>query len=119
MMCPYLDYAVQASFPYLHKDIKLIERVQWLATRCAKSFRELPYPERLHELKLPSMERHFLQATFITVNKLLHGYLDLSVEEFFEPPTAGNLRGHNFKVRQPRFYFARRKAAFAVCSAGP
>ncbi len=50
---PHIDYAVHASFPYLQKDIKLIERMQHLATRCVKSFRRLPYPVRLHELKLP------------------------------------------------------------------
>ncbi len=91
MVRPHLYYAVQASFPYLQKDIKLIERMQRLATRCVKSFRRLPYPERLQELKLPSMERHFLRATLITVYKLFHGYLNLSAEEFFESPAAGNL----------------------------
>ncbi len=65
------------------------------------------------------MERRFLRATLITVFKLFHCYLTLSAEEFFEPPAAGNLRGHNLKVRQPRFHLARRKAAFAVRSAGP
>ncbi len=65
------------------------------------------------------MERHFLRATLITVYKLFHGYLNLPVEEFFEPPAAGNLRGHNFKVRQPHLHLARWKAAFAVLSAGP
>ncbi len=99
-------------------DIKLIERMQWLATIYVKSFRRLPYPARLHEIKLPSIERHFLCATLITMYQLFHGYLNLSAG-FFEPPAAGYLRGHNFKVRQPRFYLARRKAAFAVRSAGP
>ncbi len=65
------------------------------------------------------MERRFLRATLITVYKLFHGYLNLFAAEFFEPPAASNLRGHNFKVRQPRFHLARRKAAFAVRSAGP
>ncbi len=36
----------------------------------------------------------------------------------FEPPAAANHRGHIFKVHQPRFHLARRKAAFAR-SAGP
>ncbi len=72
-----------------------------------------------NKLKLPPMERHFLRATLLTVYKLFHCYLKLSAEEVFEPPAAGNLRGHNFKVRQPRFHLARRKAAFAVRSAGP
>ncbi len=53
------------------------------------------------------------------VYRLFHGYLNLSAEDFFEPPAAGNLRGHNFKVRQPRFHLARQKAALAVRSAGP
>ncbi len=60
------------------------------------------------------MERHILRATLITVYKLLHGYLNLPVDEFFEPPVAGNLREHNVMVRQPRFQLARRKVAFAV-----
>ncbi len=30
-----------------------------------------------------------------------------------------NLREHNSMVRQPRFHLARRKAAFAINSAGP
>ncbi len=54
MVRPHHDYAVQASFPYLQKDIKLIERTQRLATRCVNIFRRLPYPEHLQELKLPS-----------------------------------------------------------------
>ncbi len=114
----HLDNAVQASFPYLQKVNQLIERMQRLATRCVKSFRRLTYPERLHELKLPSM-RPFLRASLITMYKLFHGYLNLPPGEFFAATAAGNLRGHTFKVRQPRFHLARRKVAFAVRSTGP
>ncbi len=50
MVRPHLDYAVQALFPYLQKDIKWIERTQRLATKCVKSFRKVllyfrPEPE--------------------------------------------------------------------------
>ncbi len=65
------------------------------------------------------MPRHIHRATLIAVYELIHGYLDLSVEEVFEPPAAGNLRGHNFKLYQLRFHLARRKSAFAVRSVGP
>ncbi len=65
------------------------------------------------------MERHYLRATLVTVYKLFHGYLNLSADECFEPPAAGDLRGPNFKVREPRFHLAGRKATFAVRSAGP
>ncbi len=83
MVRPHLDYAVQASFFYPQKDIELIERMRQLATRCVESFRRQPYPERLHELKLPSMERHLIRATLIMVYRLFHGYLTMSAEEFF------------------------------------
>ncbi len=55
------------------------------------------------------MERHFRRATLITVYKLFHGYMNLPAEEFSEAPAVGNLREHNFKVRQPRFHLAKRK----------
>ncbi len=74
--------------PYSQKDIKLIERMRWLAARCVESFRRQPYPERLDELKLSSMQRHSPHATLITVCKLFHGYLNLPVEDFFKLPTA-------------------------------
>ncbi len=70
-------------------------------------------------LVIVNLEQCSLDLFIITVYKLSHGYLNLSAEEFFEPPAAGNLRGHNFEVRQPRFHLARRKAAFAVRSDGP
>ncbi len=101
MMRPHIGYAVQASFPYLQKDIQLIERMQRLATRRVESFRRLQCPECLHELKRPSLERHCHRATLITMYKLFHGYLNFSADEFFVPPAAGDLRGDNIKVRQP------------------
>ncbi len=97
MVHPKLCFTVHASCLYLQEDIKLIERMQRLATRCLKSLRKLPYLERLHVLKIPSMERPFRRATLITVYKLCHGYLTLPAEEFFEPAAAGYLRGQNFQ----------------------
>ncbi len=44
-----------------------------------------------------------LRASLIMVFKLFLGHLNLAAEEFFDAPVAGNIQGHNFKVRQPRF----------------
>ncbi len=41
MVRPQLDCAVQAVAPYLQKDLKLVERMQRLATRCVKGLRGL------------------------------------------------------------------------------
>ncbi len=63
--------------------------------------------------------RHIVRASLITVDKLLHGYFNLSVDQFFEAQAAGNLLVHNFTVRIPRFYHDRLKTAFVVSSTGP
>ncbi len=119
MVRPQLDYAVQAVAPYLQSYLKLVERMQRVATRCVKGLRGLQYPARLRELRLPSMQSHILRTTLITAYKLFHGNMNLLPEEFFEAPAVNHLRGHLFKIRQPRFQLARRQAAFAVRVVGP
>ncbi len=114
MVRPQLDYAVQAVAPYLQKDLKLVERIQRLATRCVKHLRGLKYPARLRELQLSFMQSHILRSTLITAYNLIHGNLNLPLEEFLNAPAITHLRGHQFKFRQPRFQLARRQAAFAV-----
>ncbi len=40
---PHLEYAIQASSPFVKKDIDHLERLQRLATRMVKGCRELSY----------------------------------------------------------------------------
>ncbi len=54
---PILEYGQQASSPYLQRDIALMERIQRLATRMAKTIREFSYEERLR--RLPFRKRSF------------------------------------------------------------
>ncbi len=114
MVRPQLDYAVQAVAPYLQKDLKLLGRMQRLATRCVKGLRGLQYPARLRELQLPSMQSHILRTTLITAYFLFYGNLNLPVGECFVASAVNHLRGHQFKVRQPRPQLARRQVTFAV-----
>ncbi len=114
MVRPQLDYAAQAVASYLQKDLQLVKRMQRLATGCVKSLRGLQYPARLRELQLPSMQSPILRSTLITAYNLFHGNLNLPLEEYFDVPAVNHLRGHQFRVRQPRFQLARRQAAFAV-----
>ncbi len=97
-----LEYAVQAVTPYLQKDLKLVESMQRLATRCVKGIRGLQYPARLRELQLPFMQSHILRTTLITAYNLFHSNLILPLEEFFDAPAMNHLRRHQFKVQQPR-----------------
>ncbi len=54
---PILEYGLQASSLYLHRDIALMERIQRLATCMFKGMKELPYEERFCRLDLFSLER--------------------------------------------------------------
>ncbi len=94
-----------------------MKRMKRLAARRLKSFRRQPNPERLHELKLPSIERHFLCSSPTTGYKLFHGYLNLSAKEFVKTPAAGNLRQHNFHVCQSCLQFCQTENCFC-CTFG-
>ncbi len=59
---PPLDYAIQASSPYLKKDIDHLERLQPPANRRVKGCRDLSHEERLEELSLFSFARRRLRG---------------------------------------------------------
>ncbi len=50
---------------------------------------------------------------------ILHGRVNLSIDEFFETPANPNLRGHRFKLRHHLSHLARHKFAFPVCIVEP
>ena len=47
---PHLEYANVVWYPFLKKDIDLIERVQHRATKMVPSLSRLPYEERLKKM---------------------------------------------------------------------
>ncbi len=59
---PHLEYAIQASSPYLKKDIDHLECLQRLATRMVKGCWGLFYEERLGTLSLFSLARRRLRG---------------------------------------------------------
>ncbi len=84
---PILEYGRQASSPYLHRDIALMERIQRLATRMVKGMRELPLEDRFRRLNLFSLERRCLHGNLILAYNIFHGRLGFPQAEFFEAPT--------------------------------
>ncbi len=111
---PHLEYAIQASSPYLKKDFDHLERLQRIATRMGKGCRDLSYEERREKLNLFSLARRRLRGDLILAYNLSNGSFNLRMEEFFTQPLCSSLRGHILKLHHRRFRLNRRKAAFAV-----
>ena len=84
------------------KDIQLLESFQRRATRMIPSLKGLPYDQRLHSLKLTTLETRRLRGDLIEVFKILKGFDDVDSSKFFILADT-NLRGHNLKLFKSRF----------------
>jgi len=80
---PHLDYECVVWQPYLLKDIRALEAVQRRATRLLPNLAHLTYSDRPKSLNLPSLYYRRLRMDMIMTYKILHGFVDLPVEEFF------------------------------------
>ncbi len=116
---PSLEYAIQASSPYLKKDVDHLECLQCLATGMVKGCRGLSYEEQLEKLNLFSLARRRPRGDLLLAYNLSHGSLDLPFEESFTRPPCSSLRGHYLKLHHRRFRLNRRKVAFSVRIVGP
>ncbi|XP_069142206.1 uncharacterized protein [Argopecten irradians] len=72
---PHLEYASSVWSPYMIKDIELIENVQQRATKLIPGFKDLPYPECLQRLNLPTLEHRRKRGDLINVFQNPEKYL--------------------------------------------
>jgi len=56
MVRPHLEYSNSVWCPFKKGDIENIEKLQKRATKLIISFKKLPYPERLRQLRLPTLK---------------------------------------------------------------
>ncbi len=105
---PHLEYAIQASSPYLKKDIDHLERLQWLATRMVKGCRGLSYEDKPEKLGLFSLARRRLRGDLFLAYNLSNGSFVLPIREFFTQQPCSSLRGRILKLHHRRFRLNRR-----------
>jgi len=99
---PHLEYASVVWSPSLKRDKDAIERVQRRATRMVQGLSHLSYPERLTELKLPTLEYRRQRADILATFKILKGLdhvnhtkeCQVCGNSMFKPAVYSSTRGH-------------------------
>ena len=106
---PHVEYASPVWSPTYRMDVDCIEGVQHRATRLIPALTNLSYPERLAELKLPTLEYRRLRADLMLIYKYSHSLINLDPsthctkcptnQSMLAPATSTITRGHNFKYQ--------------------
>ena len=114
---PHLEYAVTAWSPWHKKDAEIIEKIQRRATRRISDIHG-PYPQRLQQLGLTTLEERRERGDAIEVFKYVRGFLDVEKETLFKTNIADYPRTrhqHTFMpLTVPRANLDLRKNFFTV-----
>ena len=100
---PHLEYCVQFWCPYYKKDIDKLERVQRKMTKMIPRLRNKSYEERLKELNLFSLTKRRLRGDMIEVFKILKGFDNINVNDFFKLDRSNVTRNNGYKIIGKRF----------------
>ena len=99
---PHLEYGAAIWNPHLKKHIIAIENVQRRATKLVPGLLNLPYPERLKALRLPTLLYRRYRGDMIEMYKITHDIYDQGATQFisFRSNVAvdRHFRGHNYTI---------------------
>ena len=110
---PHLEHCIQATSPYLVKDIRTLEKVQRRATKLVQGLKWVPYEERLKVLEMTSMEERIRRGDLIETYKILTGKVNISPCQFFINHQDRTTRGHHLKLKIRRARTQARAKLFA------
>ena len=74
--------------------------------------RDLPYPDRLRALKLPSLRYRREGGDMLQTYKILHRLEDMPPDSLFHLAVEDSTRGHSMKLKKPRCRTALRQHFF-------
>ena len=85
-------------------DIALIDALESVQSRFTKrppGFSDMSYAARLTNLNLQSLEHRRLINDLVMCFKIIHGLVDIDLNDFFTISNNTTLRGHSFKLVVP------------------
>ena len=109
---PHLEYCHAVAFPRTIGQMKSIEAVQRRATKSIRRLHDLPYEDRLKELKLPSMKYRLHRGDMIEIYKYTHNMYKVEPEDISIIRNETSTRGHIYKLAKPRCNTTLRQKTF-------
>jgi hypothetical protein len=94
----HLEYGNTVWNPINKGDQDHLEKVQHRATKLVTEIRDLPYPDRLRALKLPSLRYRRERGDMLQTYKILHGLEDMAPDSLFHLAVGDTTRGRHYLV---------------------
>jgi hypothetical protein len=95
---PVLNYASPIWSPHLRQEVDELEAIQRKFTKRLEGQSQCTYGRRLHNLSLLSLESQRLHADLLTVHRLRHNGMDMSLEDAGLCVSSSNTRGGGVKL---------------------
>ena len=110
---PHLEYANSVWSPRKKSQVLLLENVQRRATSMIPGFKDMPYPDRLRKLGLPSLVYRRLRGDLIEIYKIVSGKYDTDASEhIINLRRNSKTRGHQYKIFKTRPKLKLKKNSF-------
>ena len=97
---PVLEYGNSVWGPFYKGDQMMLEKLQRRVTKMVPELRQLPYPERLKQLNIPTLKYRRTRGDLITLYKMTTGRLKIRCGLDFIDRSQHRTRGHSKRLRK-------------------